>query len=213
MNIITHLLSAYLLGRAIKLKHGEFYTFFLAIAGIIPDVDLVIGLVVPNFPHGVFSHTILGGMAFEMIYVLITVAILYPLIKNLNISIKKLVLLAMLGLCVHLFLDIFTYAQPGIDDTHHLYFWPFSDYSVHMNIIWTSVTYTLRVWVEVIYTTIVACIVLFYGWCIKKEDPFLILIPKKDFDKMPEAERNRIKKRFYIFVGILIVMVVFLLFA
>lgn len=212
MNTITHFLSAYLLGRALKLKNGSFYLFFLSIAGIFPDVDTIIHFAFPNFVHGVFTHTILGGLLFSLILVGITTLIMYPALKSLKISVKKLIYLAILGLFVHLFLDIFTYAHPIEDDLHHLYFWPLSDYSVHMNIIWPSVTYALRVWVEVIYTSVIAGIILIYFGRIKKEDLSLILFPKTDFLAISNDENNRIKKRFYIFVGISISSLIILIF-
>lgn len=212
MNTITHFLSAYLLGRAIKIKNGSFYLFFLSIAGIFPDVDTLIHFAFPNFVHGVFTHTILGGLLFAMILVGITTIIMYPVLKTLKMSVNKLIYLAVLGLFVHLFLDIFTYAPPIEDDLHHLYFWPLSDYSVHMNIIWPSVTYAVRVWVEIIYTGVIAGIILIYFWHVKKEDLSLIILPKTDFSLISNNENYRIRRRFYVFIGIFISCLIILIF-
>ncbi|MHA1733913.1 MAG: metal-dependent hydrolase [Promethearchaeota archaeon] len=178
MNELTHFFTGYLLARAMKREHDEFPTFFLGIAALTPDFDAVVHLFVPSFHHGVFTHTILGGLLFAAIFVAATVAILgRSYLAEAGVTVKELAALAVVGLASHLVLDVFTFSGQCATDAAHQYFWPVWTFSFHMDCIW-GVDYLTRVLVEVFYSAALAAVVA-WDWRRGGNDPFHALKPAR----------------------------------
>jgi hypothetical protein len=185
MNEIVHFLTGYLVARALKYKENRFESFFVAICALIIDIDSTFNLFFP-FEHGVITHTMLGGFLLILAFSAITYPVAAPLLRKTGTSFKKLLLIGWLGMLSHLALDAFTYYESAADATHHVFFWPFWNFSVHINTVlpFAWVTYDLRVWIEVIYTAIVAVILLvqlFY----KKQNFFTVFLPSKWMSHSP----------------------------
>jgi hypothetical protein len=180
MNEFTHFFTGYVLARAMRFKHTRFETFFLAFASLIPDMDFTVSLFF-HVEHGVFTHTLVGGALFAL-----AVACIVGCIKagvnrfrpgTITIRFTMLLGLAMLGMAAHLAADSFTFYESAADATHHLYFWPFWDFPVHINTMFPGTTYATRVLVEVAYTAALGATILFYQWAYKKENPFVSFSP------------------------------------
>lgn len=148
---LAHLTFAFLVGLIInkKWKLDRFLFFFLIIAGDFPDLDTefftLIGLGHLNL-HGGPTHTIVGVLVLAAIF-----APLFWLIESVWIHKSKspgihedkapwelhrlqaLLLLAIIGGLVHLGVDILNTSNEYAR-YHHLYFWPFSDYSFHLDL-------------------------------------------------------------------------------
>lgn len=202
MNEFTHFFSAYLVARALRKKEDRFECFFIACAGVLVDIDSTINMFIP-FEHGVFTHTYIGGMLFELIFTIIAYFCARNLLKKTHVSFWQLLFLAFMGLTTHFFLDIFTF-HPGpcsiwlnpdllpaecalicpgpecvsADDYHHLYFWPFWNFPPHLNTIfpYTWMTYEVRVWLEVIWSVALGFYII-YRWFIKRENIIGFLSP------------------------------------
>jgi hypothetical protein len=216
MNEFTHFFTGYLAARFCKQKSGHFLLFFTAFAAIVPDMDFIVGRIIPSIRHGEFSHTILGGLLFELIYTVIVFAILFPMLSKSGISFWKLFQFALIGLGMHLLLDSFTFYENNPGEKPHMYFWPIWDFPVHINTLFPSVTYEIRVWVEVVYSIIMGLYILVYDWGYKKNNPFLMFNPKKWVeitlpDTISDAEKKTFFPRAYFLWGIIfIIMIIYI---
>ena len=85
--------------------------------------------------------------------------------------------LAILGVSSHLALDAWTFYETVEDQVHHMYFWPIWNFPVHINTMFPSAIYDVRVAVEVIYSIFVGAIILFVQWAWKKQNPFKMSVP------------------------------------
>ena len=206
MNTITHFLAAYLLGKVIfKKEYNHYLPFFCAVAGIIPDIDEFLHIFIPlePFKHAVFTHTIIGGLLVVGILVSLTWIIGKNFLRNVDINLKTLFFVALIGLSIHLILDIFTYREEVLTTDAHLYFWPLSNFSFHLNGFFHQSVfpdiYTIRILIEVIFTAIIGFYLLFYMWAYKKENPFLMFSPAEWLKHISDAEtREKNKKTAYI---------------
>ncbi len=178
MNFITHFVTGYGIARGMKFQNDRFEAFYLSASAVIPDFDMLVGFFWPGFSHGVFSHTILGGLLFAFGFFGFSFLLLRTFLAKLDFKWTRLLGLTMIGLASHFLLDIFTYIKPSCITDAHLYFWPLWDFSVHMNCIWPSVDYTTRILVEVVYTAAIVCPILFYDWFAKKRNLFYMFVPK-----------------------------------
>ncbi|MHA1439196.1 MAG: metal-dependent hydrolase [Promethearchaeota archaeon] len=176
---MTHFLFGYFIAYFIlKKEYDSFESFFIGMAALIPDFDMIVGIFIP-FEHGVFTHTIIGGMTFTLCYSLIIWLIGYNFLKEIDINFQSLFILALIGMFSHLFLDSFTfYYSYESDATHHMFFWPFWNFPFHINTMFPSATFELRVWIEILFSSFLIIIVIIYGGIIKKENPLLVFIPK-----------------------------------
>jgi hypothetical protein len=198
MNQFTHFLTGHLAARGCKQNHNQFLSFFTATAAVVPDFDYVVGRFVPNFPHGVFTHTILGGLLFALAFSGLSFFLMYQYCKETQLSFVILLKFAIIGMLAHLFLDSFTFYEGPHDAIHHMYFWPIWNFPVHINTLFPATTYTIRVWVEVVYTVIICCIILFYGGLFKKERPWEIFLPIRWLEAISN-KKKRIRTEISIF--------------
>lgn len=180
VNEIVHFFTGYLLARALKYKEHRFECFFMAFAAFLPDIDYIIGLFVPGFLHGVYTHTILSAVALAAAWALVAWLALRKPWQG-AFTPGKLYLhllgLAVLGALSHLALDAFTFYESAADQVHHVYFWPVWDFPVHINTMFPGTTYGTRVAVEVIYSVAVGVTILVLQWAWKKQNPFKMLVP------------------------------------
>ncbi len=199
MNTVTHFFTGYLVGRLIfKKKNDHFLTFFAAMVAIIPDIDEFLHVIIPIVPleHAVFTHTIIGAFLFTLIYTSIIWAIGRNFLKELGVNFSFLLIIALVAMASHLFLDIFTY-RAGVETTNaHLYFWPLWNFSFHLNAIFPEELYPniqfIRIVIEVVYSAVIGLGILIYGWFVKKENPFFAFFPNhwwSFFDNAQTAER------------------------
>ncbi len=192
MNELTHFLTGYLIARLLfKRKNDQFECFFIAFAALIPDFDSFLHLFIPieSLEHAIFTHTIIGGVLLTLIYTSVIWLIGKKFIKNLGINYQRLLFLAIIGLASHLVLDIFTYRQDIATTSAHLYFWPISDFSWHLNGFFPDIAYMTRILIEVIYTAIIGAYILFFQWAYKKESPISMLFPKNWLDYLSDTSR------------------------
>ncbi|MFX0098882.1 MAG: metal-dependent hydrolase [Candidatus Hodarchaeota archaeon] len=187
MNGITHFLTGYLLvGRGLKYKNTRVESFLAGIFALVPDVDSIINQFVP-FEHGVFTHTLIGGLLFALIAAFITAGVIRLVSPGLfqkdherHISVSRILLLSILGMFSHLALDMWTYHYGEADNTHHMYFWPLWNFAFHIDDIFPGprdLMWDIRVLVEVVYTIVIVAFILFYQWAKKKENPFYMFSP------------------------------------
>ena len=136
MNTISHFLAAYLIGRKIGLTREKL--FLVTLFGIISDFDvpffyLIMGFKNPSIYHAGITHTFLFGMISAVIASLIM--LFHDSRKNdTPLTLKSFLMLvscAMLGLTIHLGMDVITTANMYAS-FHHLYFWPLWNFSFHI---------------------------------------------------------------------------------
>jgi len=186
MNWLTHFLTGYLIARLKGYKYNQFETFYISLACTIPDFDV---LFIAFAPHGTWSHTLLFGLVLAIIYASIFYIIIRKSGKISNASFIYLILFAIIGVLAHLFKDIFTYLKGDcLNSIAHLYFYPFSNFSVHMNCIWPNTTYLHRILVEYIYFGILIVLII-YRW-IKYNENLLHLFKISDWKKIYHENRK-----------------------
>ncbi len=205
MNFITHFLTGYGIARGLKYQNDRFEAFYLSAAAIIPDFDLLLNLFWTDFAHGVYTHTILGGLLFAFGFFGFAFLLLRSFLAKVDIKWTRLLTLTIIGLASHFLLDIFTHTRTSSPTDAHLYFWPFWDFSFHMNYIWPGVDYTVRILVEVVYTAALAGLIIIYDWFVKKYNLFFMFVPKfwwkYNKDNLP---LESMPKTPYIYLGIFI---------
>lgn len=217
MNTLTHFFTGYLVARlGFKKKNDHFLCLFAAMTAILPDFDEFLHLIIPieSFEHAIFTHTIIGALLFTVIYVVIVWGIGHNFLKNIDVGIKLLLLVAITGMASHLFLDIFTYREDVYTSNAHLYFWPVWNYSFHLNRFFpesaSSTIHDLRLLIEIIYSVVIGALIL-YQWAYKKENPFFMFFPDKWLNYVKDSalkEQSR-KSGIYLLIfnlGILICM-------
>ncbi|MHA1755306.1 MAG: metal-dependent hydrolase [Promethearchaeota archaeon] len=217
MNTFTHFFTGYLVGRygfkQKEIKNDHFICFFASIAAILPDLDSFMHLLFPIKPleHAVFTHTLIGAYFLAFIYASIIWIVGKNFLKELEIKYKSLILIAILAITSHLILDIFTYRENIYTTDAHLYFWPIWNASFHLNYFFHQSQYpniyTVRIIIEIIYSSILAGIIFIYGWIEKKENPFLMISPTHWLNYLPDnIEKQDYKKISYILLIINLVI-------
>ncbi|MHA1272863.1 MAG: DUF4184 family protein [Promethearchaeota archaeon] len=186
----------YFIARVImKKEHDKFETFFLSMCALIPDFDEVLGIFI-NFEHGVFSHTIIGGLLFTFIYVSIIWLIGSKFFKSAELKYRYLIYLGIIGMFSHLFLDSFTYYYSyQSDGTHHMYFWPIWNFPFHINTIFPGATFQLRIIIEILFSAFLAIVIIFYFWIYKKENPFCMFLPYNWLNYLSNQIEKKILKK------------------
>jgi membrane-bound metal-dependent hydrolase YbcI (DUF457 family) len=210
MNEFIHFFTGYLAARTFKKKREfEFETFFTALAAVSLDVDYLISIIFPNFGHGIWTHTILGAILVSLILSVFTYLFLgQKTMEELEISFKSLLFFALLGAGTHLILDGFTYYESAADEIHHMYFWPIWDFPWHLNTVFPSATYELRVWIEVIYCILVGVYILIVQWGIKKENPLHMFVPQYWYIISREI-REKANKRMWAYLILMVSVMTF----
>lgn len=211
INELTHFFTGYLIAAYfLKKRHDSFETFYVSMAALIPDLDSIINIFIP-FEHGVLTHTLIGGTLFTLIYTGIIWIMGSRLFKEKNMRFLSLFGLAMIGMLSHLLLDSFTFFYSYQSDaTHHMYLWPISTFPVHINTLFPGITYEIRVWVEVMYSIILAGIILIHGWIYKKENPFLMFNPNNWANSNSDKEKKPIIQIISLYT-INLILIVFLI--
>ncbi len=188
LNGIVHFSTGYLAGRALGYREYRFQTLYVAVAAYSPDFDLQLQSFSPFFAHGIWTHTAVGVAVMSFALAVIARVGLALCSPPVPIRFVPLWGMAMLGGLSHLFLDGFTYYESPADAVHHMYLWPLWNFPWHINTVCPGVSYTTRVWVEVIYSVFVGVFILLYQWAGRKQNPFRMFDPRGWFkpDGVPE---------------------------
>ncbi|GAB4309963.1 MAG: hypothetical protein Kow0069_09750 [Promethearchaeota archaeon] len=178
VNELTHFFTGYACARAARSRGDGFEAFYAGVAALAPDFDAVCGLLTddPTFQHAVFSHTILGGLAFSAALFSVTLLVLGRAAGRVTTP-PRLLALTLAGLASHLALDVFTYSGECATDSAHLYLWPASTASFHSDCLF-GFTRTTRVLVEVAYSGALA-VWLVRDWRVNGWGPLATFDPRR----------------------------------
>ena len=133
-----HYLSGYFTGRLLKLGRSE--KIMLILAAILPDFDAIFFFIISGFQypasfHGGITHMFLTGFIMSTILAIISFGIIKWRDPNTgNMKLLRFIILGLFGIFLHLLLDINTIANE-YGSIHHLYFWPISEFSYHLDIL------------------------------------------------------------------------------
>lgn len=121
-----------------KLDRSE--KIMLILAAILPDFDAIFYFIISGFQypasfHGGITHMFLTGFIMSTILAIISFGIMkWRDPKTENVKLTRFIILGLFGIFLHLLLDINTIANEyGV--IHHLYFWPVSEFSYHLDIL------------------------------------------------------------------------------
>lgn len=182
MNGPIHFCTGYLTARALGYREHRFEPVYVAVAAYAPDFDMPLSKLSPFFAHGIWTHTLAGVLAMSVaLSALVRVALLL-FRPDVSLGYWKLLGLAILGGVTHLLLDAFTFYYSEGDATHHMYFWPLWNFPWHINTMFPGVSFTVRVWVEVFYSILVAGIIVLYQWAYRGQNPLRIVDPRRWFE-------------------------------
>jgi len=181
VNGMVHFATGYLAGRALGYREHRFETLLVAVAAYSPDFDMPLRRISPLFAHGIWTHTIVGVVAMSLVLSVVARVVLKWVKPPPAIGFWRLWGLALLGGMTHLVLDAFTFYYSEGDATHHMYFWPIWNFPWHINTIFPGTSFTVRVWVEVIYSIFVASFILIYQWGYRRQNPFCMFDPRRWF--------------------------------
>jgi len=159
MDIISHWLSWYLAGKNI-LKNKEYiklYSLFFTISALLPDIDAAWAWINYEVLHRVFSHSLIMAPLFALIF-----SYLFFLVTKKKLNFKKLYLIWLTWVCLHILLDSFLVWWVPL-------FWPISDTYFSLNIY----TYIYEPWILPIVLTI---FLTFITWLNKKTPQKVYLI-------------------------------------
>jgi membrane-bound metal-dependent hydrolase YbcI (DUF457 family) len=183
MNGPIHFTTGYLAGRALGYREHRFEALYMAVAAYSPDFDSQLIRFSPFFAHGIWTHTIVGVLVMGTVLAACVALLLLCFKRPLPVSFRRLLYLSILGGLTHLGLDAFTFYYSEADATHHMYFWPVWNFPWHINTVFPGATFTLRVWVEVIYSVAVASFILLYQWAYRRQNPFHAFDPRRWFEE------------------------------
>lgn len=178
MNSPIHFCTGYLAGRALGYREHRFEPLYMAVAAYAPDFDSSLSRFSPLFAHGIWTHTLVGIAVISVLFSAVIFGILVLVKGKSPIPYPRLLGLALLGGMTHLLLDGFTFYYSEGDAAHHMYFWPVWDFPWHINTVFPGVSFTLRVWVEVVYSVAVAACILLYQGLYKRQNPFRVFDPR-----------------------------------
>ncbi len=185
MNSPVHFCTGYLSGRALGYQEHRFEVLYVAVAAWASDFDSLLSRFSPLFAHGIWTHTLVGVAVMGVVLSAVTFGIFAGFRITPSIKFSRLLGLALLGGTTHLLLDMFTFYESVADADHHRYFWPLWNFSWHINTLFPRVSYTARVWVEVLYSILVASIILGYQWSYRRQNPFRMFNPRNWFRDHP----------------------------
>ena len=178
MNEFVHFSTGYLAGRALGYREYRFEALYTAVAAYSPDFDMQLQAFLPVFAHGIWTHTLVGVAGMSLVLSVAASAAMRLFRTPVPIHFRRLLGLALLGGTTHLLLDACTFYESQADATHHMYFWPVWNFPWHINTVFPGVTYSARVWVEVVYSVLVAFIILLYQWAYRRQNPFRMFDPR-----------------------------------
>ncbi|MFX0140887.1 MAG: metal-dependent hydrolase [Candidatus Hodarchaeota archaeon] len=133
-----HYLSGYFSGRLLKLERSE--KIMLILSAILPDFDSVFYFIISGFHdpatfHAGITHTFLTGFLMSTILAIVSFGIMkWRNPKTDNMKLGRFIILGLLGIFLHLLLDINTIANE-YGEIHHIYFWPINNSSYHLDIL------------------------------------------------------------------------------
>lgn len=178
MNSPIHFCTGYLAGRALGYREHRFEPLFVAAAAYAPDLDSPLSRFFPSFAHGIWTHTLIGVAVISLLLAAAVFGLLV-LVKGISpVSYRRLLGLAFLGGMTHLLLDGFTFYYSEGDAAHHMYFWPLWNFPWHINTVFPGVSFTVRVWVEVVYSVAVAAVILLYQGLYRRQNPLRAFDPR-----------------------------------
>ena len=152
------------------------------------------------FEHAVVTHTIIGMSILTSLYLLMNWVIGRKFLNKIGLSLKVLIMVALVGMLSHLILDVFTYREDIITTNAHLYFWPLWNFSFHLNAFFPKSIYPniyiIRLAIEIIYTAFIGSYIIFYQWSYKKENPFLMFNPNFWLHYLPESVEIKFYKKY-----------------
>lgn len=183
MNGIVHFSTGYLAGRALGYREYRFEALYMAVAAYSPDFDAWLSPFSHFFAHGIWTHTLIGVVAMSLVLSVVARGVIAWIRPPEPVSFVRLWGLAFLGGTTHLFLDTFTFYESQVDAIHHMYFWPFWNFSWHINTIFPGTSYTTRVLVEVLYCVMVALFIGGCQWGYRKQNPFRMFVPRGWFSQ------------------------------
>ena len=152
----------------------------MAFAGFLPDLDYILRFFVPTFSHGVWTHTIVVSYLMATLWAICAWVALRTALRGTEKAGRMLlhfIGLAIIAVSSHLALDAWTFYETAEDQVHHMFFWPFWNFPVHINTMFPAATYDLRVAVEVVYSIFVGVVILFVQWAWKKQNPLRMFVP------------------------------------
>jgi len=178
VNGIVHFSTGYLAGRALGYREHRFETLLVAVGAYSPDFDIQLRRLLPFFAHGIWTHTLVGVAAMSFAVAVVARIALIGLKPPSPIRFIRLWGLAFLGGLTHLGLDAFTFYYSEGDATHHMYFWPLWNFPWHINTVLPGISFTVRVWIEALYSVFVGVFILLYQWAYRKQNPFRMFDPR-----------------------------------
>jgi membrane-bound metal-dependent hydrolase YbcI (DUF457 family) len=207
MNVATHFATGYLMARGLGYESDRFETFFLGLAAILPDFDLVAGLFPAGPSHGVLSHTIIGGALLATALAFTSYFLSRGFFRAAGISPWKLLGLSMLGLATHLILDVFTYGGGGGPNPAHRYFWPLWTLSFHMDYLWPGIQWRHRVLVEVLFSAFLAAVILVWDVLKNGNNPLYVFDPRRWWDRPGRgAADEKMPRTLFIYPALIILL-------
>ena len=199
MNWLTHFFTGYALARLLGYKHDDFKTFYISLSCTIPDFDF---LFIPFIPHGTWTHTIAFGSFLTLVYIFVFSVVLKKMPDIQFPGFRFLFMFAFLGFGIHLFQDIFTYLKSDCNTTiAHLYFYPISNASYHMNCLWQGIEYWHRIVIEYVYFIPLMGVVL-YRWKKYNENPLDMLRKKNWIKNAGKSSIMPFQRRSSCFIGL-----------
>lgn len=185
MNSPIHFCTGYLAGRALGYREHRFEPLYVAVAAYAPDLDSPLSGFFPVLAHGIWTHTIAGVAVISVILATLSYSMFICFKKPHPFGFGKLLGLAFLGGMTHLTLDTFTFYESNADALHHMYFWPLWNFPWHINTLFPGTSYTVRVLIEVLYSILVAFIILVRQWWGRGQNPFRMFNPRGWFRDVP----------------------------
>ncbi|MFX1450121.1 MAG: metal-dependent hydrolase [Promethearchaeota archaeon] len=137
-----HYISGYFSARLLKLDRSE--KIMLILAAILPDFDSLFYFIISGFQnpapfHAGITHMLLTGFLMSTILAISYFSIIkWRDFKTENIKLFRFIILGLFGIFLHFLLDINTIANE-YGEMHHLYFWPISNFSYHLDILLADV--------------------------------------------------------------------------
>jgi membrane-bound metal-dependent hydrolase YbcI (DUF457 family) len=179
MNIATHFATGYLLARGLRYEVDRFETFFMGIAAIAPDADLVANLFMRDFRHAVFSHTIIAGVLMAAAMAAAGHFFSRTLLGRAGPAAGRLLALALIAVASHFVLDVFTYGGGAGPNPAHAYFWPLWRQSFHMDYLWPGIGWRHRLIVEILYSASALGVIVWHDVIRGGKNPLNVFDPRR----------------------------------
>ena len=183
MDPLTHYIFAYAIGRKMDLDNASLKA--LTFSALLPDIDvftIVLGWDFVESFHGTLTHSI-------------PVAIMLSLFLSMIFFIysrKNVVLYCMIGISMHLLLDISMTLMPEWRDQGMILLYPFSHQKFALR---NVVPYSFPIGSLVISVLFISALFLLYSFLKQKEYPWRLWIDERKIIKILRSRSNkRLKK-------------------